>query len=50
MHTHHNTTQADVTRAMGTENTLEGKTVQNLIIQCMAMPGAYPPVWGRWWY
>jgi PHS family inorganic phosphate transporter-like MFS transporter len=30
---------ADVTRAMGTENTLEGKTVQNLIIQLMAMPG-----------
>lgn len=39
VHTH--TTQADVTRAMGTENTLEGKTIQNLIIQCMAMPGAY---------
>jgi len=26
---------------MGTENTLQGKTIQNLIIQLMAMPGAY---------
>jgi hypothetical protein len=33
------TRQADVTRAMGTENTLQGKTIQNLIIQLMAMPG-----------
>jgi len=30
---------ADVTRAMGTENTLQGKTIQNLCIQLMAMPG-----------
>ncbi|GAB5033602.1 inorganic phosphate [Nannochloropsis oceanica] len=30
---------ADVTRAMGTENNLEAKTVQNLCIQLMAMPG-----------
>ena len=29
----------DVTRAMGTENTIPAKTVQNLIIQCIAMPG-----------
>jgi PHS family inorganic phosphate transporter-like MFS transporter len=30
---------ADVTRAMGTENNLQSKTVQNLYIQLMAMPG-----------
>ena len=30
---------ADVTRAMGTENNLQSKTVQNLFIQLMAMPG-----------
>ena len=30
---------ADVTRAMGTENTIPAKTIQNLIIQCIAMPG-----------
>lgn len=30
---------ADVTRAMGTENNLHSKTVQNLYIQLMAMPG-----------